>query len=33
MLGHADSRTTQRYAHLSMEAQRYAADLVAVSMD
>jgi integrase len=32
MLGHADARTTQRYAHLSMDVQRRAANLVAVSM-
>ena len=33
MLGHADPRTSQRYAHLSMDVQRRAADLVAVSME
>jgi site-specific recombinase XerD len=33
MLGHADSRTTQRYAHLSNDVQRRAANRVAISMD
>lgn len=33
MLGHADIRTSERYAHLSMEVQRRAADKVAVMMD
>jgi site-specific recombinase XerD len=33
MLGHADSRTTQRYAHLSNEVQRRAANRVAISME
>jgi integrase len=32
MLGHADPRTSQRYAHLSMDAQRKAAKLVSISM-
>ncbi len=32
MLGHADPRTTQRYAHLSMDVQRRAANLVSVRM-
>jgi integrase len=32
MLGHADPRTTMRYAHLSMEIQRQAANLVSIRM-
>lgn len=32
MLGHADPRTSQRYAHLSMDVQRRAANLVSVRM-
>jgi integrase len=32
MLGHADPRTSQRYAHLSMDAQRRAARLVSIPM-
>jgi integrase len=32
MLGHADPRTTMRYAHLSMDVQRRAANLVSVRM-
>jgi len=32
MLGHADPRTSQRYAHLNMDVQRRAANLVSVRM-
>lgn len=32
MLGHADPRTTMRYAHLSMDVQRRAANLVSIRM-
>jgi integrase len=32
MLGHADPRTTMRYAHLSMDTQRQAANLVSIQM-